>query len=159
MRKDYIDSCVFLEHILDKNQNCKDYINTLGYKNRNLGIISHFVISEVFIAILTKILSKDKNQEKVEKEIALIYFKNIIEELRKNNNLIINKIDNSIIDEELYKELKNINYSLSDDDILHLINAIKQCCNYFITIDKEIINNKILRDYLQNKHEIKVIEL
>ena len=32
MRKDYVDSCVFLGMILDKNQDCKNYINTLGYQ-------------------------------------------------------------------------------------------------------------------------------
>ena len=46
---------MFLGFVLEKDQKCKDYINTIGYKNRNIGIISHFVVSEIFIKLITMI--------------------------------------------------------------------------------------------------------
>src|SRR3989344_5318476 len=100
MRKDYIDSCIFLGFALEQGQNCKDYINTLGYKNRNIGIISHFVISEIFLAIILKIKDKEKHYEKLEKFKAFEYIDEIINKMLRENVLIINKLDTNIINEE-----------------------------------------------------------
>ena len=158
MRKDYVDSCVFLGFVLEKDQKCKDYINTIGYKNRNIGIISHFVISEIFIKLITMI-NKDKVEGNYVEDETLQYIIDIFKELLRSQNLIINKLSKSIIDIELYTNLKEIDYKLTDDDMFHLIEAIKKECHAFITIDKEIINNIKLSNHLLNYHKLQIIEL
>ena|SRR3989344_7038757 len=159
MRKDYVDSCVFLGFILEKDQKCKDYVNTIGYKNRNTGIISYFVISEIFLAIMIKNKDKEKNYEKLEKFKAFDYIDEIINKMLRERVLIINKLNTNIVDEGLVKELKIINYSLNDDDIFHLIEAVKSKCDFFVTTDREIIENIKLKDFLANKYSLKIIDL
>src|SRR3989344_631937 len=159
MRKDYVDSCVFLGFVLEKDQKCKDYINTIGYKNRNIGIISHFVVSEIFIKLITMIHNKDKVERNYVEDETLQYIIDIFKELLRSQNLIINKLSKSIIDIELYTNLKEIDYKLTDDDMFHLIEAIKKECHAFITIDKEIINNIKLSNHLLNYHKLQIIEL
>src|SRR3989344_7060158 len=102
MRKDYVDSCVFLGFVLEKDQKCKDYINTIGYKNRNIGIISHFVISEIFISIIVKIKYDDKFKENLVKDETFHYIDNIINQLLTKSRLKINKLSKDIIDINLY---------------------------------------------------------
>jgi len=150
---------VFLGFILEKDQKCKDYVNTIGYKNRNTGIISYFVISEIFLAIMIKNKDKEKNYEKLEKFKAFDYIDEIINKMLRERVLIINKLNTNIVDEGLVKELKIINYSLNDDDIFHLIEAVKSKCDFFVTTDREIIENIKLKDFLANKYSLKIIDL
>ena len=89
----------------------------------------------------------------------LQYIIDIFKELLRSQNLIINKLSKSIIDIELYTNLKEIDYKLTDDDMFHLIEAIKKECHAFITIDKEIINNIKLSNHLLNYHKLQIIEL
>ncbi len=158
MRKDYVDSCVFLGFVLEKDQKCKDYINTIGYKNRNIGIISHFVVSEIFISIIIKIKYEDKIKENFIKNEAFQYIDNIFNGLAMKRELQINKLSKEIIDINTYDELKNMDYKLTDDDIFHLIEAIKSECHTFVTIDNEILNNTKLKNLLLNRYGIKIIE-
>ena len=159
MRIDYIDSCIFLGFVLNNNQNCKDYINTVGYMNRNKGIISHFVVSEIFITLITKLEDKNQKFEKIEKSKAFYHIDNIISKMLKDNVLIINKLKTRVIDELLLNEIMNVDNKLTEDDIFHIIEAIKDKCDFFVTTDQEIIKNSRLREHLSIKYNLKIKEL
>ena len=160
MRKDYVDSCVFLGFALDQNQNCKDYLFTVGYKNRNIGIISHFVLSEILCTILTKIKhSDDTIKEEDLRESAIKMSIKTIRNLKEEGKLIIKKLSTHIIDETLLKELNAIDNRLTEDDILHIIEAIKNQCDFFVTADKEITENQKLKEYLSHYPNLKTMKI
>jgi|SRR3989344_6156760 len=160
MRKDYIDSCVFLGYALDKNANCQNYIQTIGYNNRNKATISHFVLSEILYTIIIKLkYEKDHITEYILKETAFKLIDNTINELIKKKYLIVNRLKTNIINEDLLRELQNIDNRLSEDDIFHIIEAIVNECDFFVTSDKEIISNSKLREHLSRNHKIKILEI
>ena len=159
MRKDYIDSCIFLAHLFNENNYCRDYINTIGYKNRNRGVISHFVLSEIMINIITKIDYDDYLKGKILREECFENISETIIRLKYKKLLDILKITSKILDKELYDKLIKSDTKLTEDDALHIIEAIKSNCDFFVTIDKEIIANKKLREYLNQNHNLKIKEL
>ncbi len=160
MRKDYIDSCVFLGYAINNDQKCKDYIHTIGYMNRNKAIISHFVLSEILYTLIFKINNLiNSHNEILVKETAFKLLEEIMNELVKKNSLEVEKLKTKLIDNVLLKELIKTDVQLSEDDTFHIIVAIKTNCDFFVTTDKEITSNKRLREYLSKEHNLKVLEL
>ncbi len=156
---EYIDSCIFLGFVFDENDAYGRYLNTLGYKQHNKGIISHFVMSEILINIIFKSRSTNPLDDQVTKERAFKMVNEFLYELKEENKLKILKLNTRIIDEELIRRIKENDTLLTDDDAFHLIEAIKAKCRYFVTSDKEIIENNKLREYLKTQHKLKIKEI
>lgn len=156
---DYIDSSIFLGYAFEQGDACKEYLNTVGYKSHNKGVVSHFVMSEVLISLLIKIKLKDPLQESIAKEKAFKLLDETITRLLIENKLTILNLTARIIDTELLNELKEKDTKLTDDDALHLIETIKEKCQFFVTTDEKIIKNKGLREHLSNNYNLKIKEI
>lgn len=156
---DYIDSSVFLGYVFKQGDNCKKYLDVVGYKAHNKGIISHFVMSEILINLLIKINLDNPIEEDIVKADAFKLVNETIITLREGDRLKILKLTARIMDPELLNELRGFDTKLTDDDALHLIEAIKAKCQFFVTTDKEIINNKGLKENLSKNYNLKIKEI
>ena len=158
-RYDYIDSCIFLHHIFEEGTVCRRYLNLVGYKRHNKGMVSHFVMGEIVINLLLKLKKRDPVQEILLKERAFLLLDDTIRQLRANDNLLILRLTGAIADTSLFKELKAVDAFLTDDDALHLLVAIKEGCSRFVTLDQELAKNERLRQHLIAKYNMRILDL
>ena len=156
---DYIDTSIFLGYMFEQGDSCKEYLDVVGYKSHNIGVISHHVMSEILINLLLKVKLDDHIKEEYAKERAFKLLDLTITKLREKGRLKILKLTSRIVDPELFEELQSQDTGLSDDDAFHLIEAIKERCQFFATTDEEIIQNKKLREYLVKNYNLKIKEI
>ena len=50
---DYIDTSVFVGALVEEDHSCRKYLQTVGYKSKDKGSFSHFVLSEIMKKLLT----------------------------------------------------------------------------------------------------------
>ncbi len=148
---DCIDSSVILGTLFEKEEKCEQYVNIVGYKLRNKGLLTIPLIGEIFTNTFLKV---SKNIEEVSErkffiQNAVDFFDTTIMGLLQRDKLVIAKIE--IGDHLFTGRIKEIDYRITDDDALHLSSAINKKCQRFVTIDKELLKenfkNKIKEEF------------
>ncbi len=138
---DDVDSCVVLETIFEEER-CKLYVNTIGYKLRNKGMITIPLAGEIFSNLFLKISQNidDAVMRKVVIQNAVDFFDDTMMTLLQKGRLIIAKINDG--DYQYIPRIKELDYKITDDDALHISTAINKKCQRFITIDKDLLNDR-----------------
>jgi predicted nucleic acid-binding protein len=145
---DYIDACVFLAVVFgEHDERCTSFLNRTGYRRHPAGVISHHVVSELFISILTK------RHGRLRDEIALVAVK-LLSRLVDERNFVIAKISR---DERLFDSVKEQDYRVSDDDAFHLVAAITAGCDRFVTIDGALLSAERLQGWLKREFGLKLV--
>ena len=113
---DYIDTCIFLAVTQGERhaQRCRTYLNTVGYKHHPCGVLSHFVISELFVAIITKL-----EREAIRTSAA--YAAEMIALYADQGKI---RIERFISHDALALAVREQDYSVSEDDVQQICAAI-----------------------------------
>lgn len=137
---DCIDSCIILGTIFKEDEHCELYIDTIGYKLKNKGLLTIPLIGEVFANLLLKVEKKtdDKFEQKLFMQNAVDFFDTTISRLIYQERLLIGKM--LIADFQHVSRIKELDYAVTDDDALHVSDAINKRCQRFITTDKTLLN-------------------
>ena len=79
----FIDSSIYCEDIVNgiHHKICKEYLDDIGYKNKNSGLISIFALGEVFSAVFKNIA-----QDARIKALNLLEIMGIVESLKLSLN-------------------------------------------------------------------------
>ena len=136
-----IDASIFIELFLENRKNyekCSDYINTLGYKYR--GSISIPALGEICYTIITKI----KDSKKKEDAFRLLY-----EKIERHE---IDFYSPKKEDYDLAKEMIISDTILESADALRLAETKGNKAKKFITLDGDLVKNKVL----QKNYNIKI---
>lgn len=151
---DFIDSCVWIDPYQKSIEKSTNYLNLVGYQSqnvrRNIGAITVPILGEIKTMIITKINDPDF-RTRISKDII-----NIISELRKDKKLRIYKFRN--IKDSMLDEIKEVDYSISEDDALHICFAINMGCQNFVTTDEKILNSNVLKSWLRKNKELIIKE-
>ncbi len=129
----HVDTSVILESFFQDAkyaEECKQYLNKIGYKYR--GELSISVIGEVFVVIETDV------KEAENKELFFRFFDSLI----KRRKTMFATGDFNAYD--LTAKIKNIETRIEPSDALHLAIAIQHKANVFVTLDEKIIHNRDL---------------
>ncbi len=155
---DYVDACVFLAIIFQESDGVrwKNYVDTIGYKTHNKGVISHFVLSEIVMNIMEKIKLSDRQRERELQAAIITNALAIITSLYREQRLRVLKLTRRSLDASLVQELQEKAYGLTDDDAFHLVAAIKAKCRRFITKDKYLLEEENLQRWLQQEYNLKI---
>ncbi len=138
---DCIDSCIVLGILFQESiGELQEYIRTVGYKQRNKGLLTVYLMGEIFTNLFTKICQKveDGTIRAVLLQNALDFFEDVIMELLRQDRLIIAKIQNS--DYQLIRQIQELDYAITDDDALHLSCAVNNQCQRFVTTDTILLS-------------------
>jgi predicted nucleic acid-binding protein len=154
---DCIDASIILETVFEDEERCEQYVNTIGYKLRNKGLLTIPLIGEIFTNLFLKVSESIGNQteRKVMLQTAVDFFDNVIIRLLQQNKLKISKINNN--DYKFVKRIKELDYAITDDDALHLSSAINNNCQRFITKDKVLLD-KNFKSNVKKEFEIIIAE-
>jgi predicted nucleic acid-binding protein len=137
---DCIDSSVVLGTVFKEDERCDNFINTVGYKLKNKGLLTIPLVGEVFTNLFLKISKNvdDPFQRRVVIQTAIDFFDETIMNLLQQDRLVISKIKDG--DYQHIRRIKELDYTITDDDALHLSSAINNNCQRFITLDKVLLN-------------------
>ena len=152
---DCIDACVILGTLFEEEEESKQYINTIGYKLKNKGLLTIPLIGEIFSNIFLKLYQNinDSIERKAFIQNAVDFFDDTIMSLIQKDKLTIGKIDGG--DYQFIKRIKEIDYKVTDDDALHLSSAINKKCQRFVTVDQELLNDNF-RSKIRTEFGIKI---
>ncbi len=141
---DCIDSCIILGTIFEEKENekCKQYLNIVGYKLRNNGLLTVPLIGEIFANLFLKVYRTvpESSERKLLLQKAVDFFDDSIVNLLLQEKLVIAKIENS--DHQFIERIKELDYAVTDDDALHLSSAINKGCQKFITLDAILLRDQ-----------------
>ncbi len=129
--KDFIDSSIFLGMLFDKDINCEEYLNSLGYKARNIGFTSPLVFGEVLNNIIIRV-----NYQWLRSQI-FNTLTNIIDYAIYQQRLKIIRITKRDLEEstQILEEIEHINQPA---DAFLIAIAVNNNCDNFVTIDEGI---------------------
>jgi predicted nucleic acid-binding protein len=130
-----IDACIFLGLIVEKHGDCQRFLNNIGYKGRDIGLITHPIIGEIVTNILLKVHNKLDREEAFRLLDTILYYG------IQSNKFKIAKLTQG---DDLHSEDLMREYWLTEDDAKHLSNAIIHGCNSFITIDEKLTDEKVV---------------
>ena len=147
--KSFIDSSIYLEVVVEgKHQkDCLRFLDKVGYKNTNLGIVSVFIMGEIFAGVFK---SFKKTETRLKALGLLESFLSEQIETEKVNVITLEKNDLQYID-----KINDIDRKISYDDASNLSKAISVCCDSFITID-EVLLNEETRNRFRQEFRIKI---
>ena len=128
MRKVFLDFNILLDLIDTKRDTSSKTIEFIMNLKGNYKV--SFYTSSNFVYTISFILRKNNNQEIIN------YIKTIIEELELN---LVDFKTNILTISELFLDKTKLN---DLEDILMIFTAIEYNCNFFLTNDKEILNNR-----------------
>jgi len=128
MRKVFLDFNILLDLIDTKRDISSKTIEFIMNLKGNYKV--SFYTSSNFVYTISFILRKNNNQEIIN------YIKTIIEELELN---LVDFKTNILTISELFLDKTKLN---DLEDILMIFTAIEYNCNFFLTNDKEILNNR-----------------
>ena len=153
---DCIDASVILGTLFEKEERCKTYINTVGYKLKNCGLLTIPLVGEIFTNMFLKIPQHiEEAERKVFLQSTIDFFDFTIMHLIQKNRLIIAKIKSG--DYQFVKRINELDYKISDDDLLHLSSAINNNCQRFVTIDKVLLEENF-RNNIKREFGMMIIE-
>jgi len=143
LEKDFIDSSIFLDSLIDRDKACEEYFNKLGYRARNIGFVCNLVFGELLKNIALRMETANLRREVFE---ALI---GIIDEARYQERLIVLYFRKK--DLELAIELlEDIEHMAQPSDALLLAIATRNGCDNFVTIDEKLwkVRKRIVKEYM-----------
>jgi len=135
MEYDCIDACVVLEALINNDRNCVKFVNTVGYKLSNTGLLTIPLVGEIFV----NLLFKERNQSFIID--ALHYFDDLVTTLINKKRLVVVKLKPRDIN--FIEEIMKIDYSITFDDAFHLSFAINNKCQKFITLDNVLLKENV----------------
>lgn len=138
---DCIDSSIILEIIFENEEKCKQYLNTIGYKSKNQGLLTIPILGETFANLLLKSSQtiEDPIKRKIFIQSAVDFLDDIILDLLLRGRLIISKLEKS--DYQFVSKIQELDYKITGDDAFHLSSAINKQCRRFVTIDKDLLHD------------------
>lgn len=137
----FIDTSVILGAFSEEEEfyeECKSYLNRVGYKCR--GFLSTSVIGEIFMII-------EKWEDSLDRYLFFDFFDRII--FRRKIDFVPSRFETF----DTIKQIRNLDYFVEPLDSEHLAAAISENAEIFVTLDTSLILNK----NLQNISGIKVI--
>ncbi len=138
---DCVDASVVLEAVFEDEEKCKQYLNTIGYKLRNKGMLTVLLIGEIFSNLFIKVSQKmeDPFERKVVIQNVVDFFDDTLIALLQKERLTIAKIKGD--DYQHVKKIRELDYKITADDAFHLSAAVSNQCQRFITIDRYLLND------------------
>jgi predicted nucleic acid-binding protein len=147
----YIDTSVILSLVFDDPRyESQEYLNIVGYKAKNKGVLSQFTIGELFSNVLLKL------KEDIVRKNAYDLLDWIIRKLLDEDRANILKFDGAIVNSSLFEEIRTADYAVTDDDAFHLMCAIACKAACFVTKDIALCSNQRLKEYLMKKFNLKL---
>ncbi len=138
---DCLDSSIILGIAFEEKEaeQCKQYINTVGYKLKNKGLLTIPLVGEIFTNLFLKVSRdiKDYSKRKVIIQSLVDFFDETIMTLLSKERFIITKIQSA--DYVYIPRIKELDYKITDDDAFHLSSAISQKCQRFVTLDRVLL--------------------
>jgi hypothetical protein len=136
---DCIDACIVLGLLFEEHEGCRHYLDNVGYKNKNKGLLTIPLIGEIFTNLLLKLPEKipDPINRKVFMQSAIDFFDQTIMHFLKEKRIEISPM--TIQDQKYVVHIKNVDYTITDDDAIHISTAISKDCQRFVTIDKLLL--------------------
>ncbi len=158
---DYVDSCVFLSIAFEEGDAlaCKTFVNTRGYRQHPRGIISHLVVSEIFVGILEKVQLRDALEEERVRLRAMQQLSWLFTTLLEDGRMRIARFTRRALDLDLFDHLKALEYSLSDDDAFHLVAAVAEGCDRFVTKDRTLVKSERVQTFLKRHYGLSIIDV
>lgn len=138
----FIDTSIILGTFLENEEfreECKDYLNRVGYKYR--GYVPVSVIGEIFMIINERIESAN------DRELFFSFFDKLVQNRKMKFVGTVFEVYEKI------SEMKETDYKTEPLDALHLSIAITSNASTFVTLDKKLIHNH----ELENKFGIKIL--
>ncbi len=149
---DFIDSCVWIDPYQKEVEDYSNYLNLIGYKSknvqRNIGVITVPVLGEIKAMIITKI-----QDEGIRIKMSQNIIK-IISRLREGGKLRVYRFRN--VNDKSLEEIRNVDYKITEDDALHICEAINIGYQNFITTDKFLLENSQLTSWLGKHKKLKI---
>ena len=136
---DCIDASVILGSVFREDENCDNFVNTIGYKLKNNGLLTIHLVGEIFTSVFLKIVQYIEYpfEKKQFLQDVVDFFDKTIINLFERQRLSIAKVKDS--DYQHIMAIKSLDYAITDDDALHLSVAINNNCQRFVTIDKVLL--------------------
>ena len=105
--------------------------------------------------ILTNLIITEKLYD-IEKGSAFKILLASINKLREENRLHIETIKKDQLNTEIFDKIKEFDYSIDDSDAFLLTCAVQHKCQFFVTTDKNLNENRVLKERLRNEFNLKI---